>query len=114
MSGRTLGLVMLAQVGLVAGQLFLKHGMNKVDLVPRPVRAVAGNIAAGVGMLTLWFLVWMGLLQRHDLSFVYPFEGISPALLALAACAVLREKLSARGWAGVALIAAGAVMVGRS
>jgi drug/metabolite transporter (DMT)-like permease len=109
---RLLLLVLLAQVALVAGQIFLKHGMNFTKGATAPARQIAGNVLAGVVMLTIWFLLWMGLLQRLDLSHVYPFEGISPVLLVLASCVILKETLDWRSWMGVSLIALGTFLVG--
>jgi uncharacterized membrane protein len=107
-------LVLLAQVALVAGQVCLKHGMSMTKEGATPVARVAGNILAGVAMLTLWFFVWMGLLQKLDLSYVYPFEGISPLLLVLAACVILKETLGWKSWVGVGLITLGTILVGLS
>lgn len=114
MNALSLALILLAQFGLVAGQIFLKHGMNQTRRPQRRIRSIAWNIAAGIAMLTLWFLLWMGLLQKLDLSFIYPFEGISPVLLVLAAWMVLQEKLSLRTWLGVIIIAVGTALVGVS
>jgi uncharacterized membrane protein len=111
---RLLLLVLLAQVALVAGQIFLKHGMNFTERATTPADWVVGNLLAGIAMLTLWFFLWMGLLQRLDLSYVFPFEGISPVLLVLAACLILKETLGWRSWMGVGLIALGTVQVGMS
>jgi uncharacterized membrane protein len=107
-------ILLLTQVALVAGQIFLKHGMNRMDHVPRPTRSIVINIAAGIALLTVWFLLWMGLLQKFDLSFVYPFEGVSVVLLVLTACITLRERLSLRSWLGVAMITLGVILVGIS
>ena len=77
--------MVLAQVALVAGQVLLKRGMGKVGLSPRPIKKIVANVAVGITFLTLWFLLWMRLLPKVDLSYIYPFEGISPILLAFAA-----------------------------
>ena len=114
MTATLLALLLFAQVALVAGHVFLKHGMNATNLPERPTRKIAVNLAAGIGMLTLWFFIWLGLLQKLDLSYVYPFEGISPVLLVIAAWAILKEKMSLRTWIGVLLIAAGTALVGLS
>jgi uncharacterized membrane protein len=107
-------LIILAQIALVAGQIFLKHGMNftkKEDLL---YGRITLNILAGVAALTLWFLLWTGLMQKLDLSYLYPFEGISPVLLVVAACMILKERLDLKSWAGVCLIALGTLIVGIS
>ncbi len=107
-------IVLLAQVALVTGQIFLKHGMSQTTAPARRPWRIADHIAAGIAMLTAWFLLWMGLLQKLDISFVYPFEGISPVLLVLAAGLVLRERMGWKMWTGVALIAVGTALVGLS
>jgi uncharacterized membrane protein len=53
----------------------------------------------------------MGLLQRLDISYVFPFQGIGPVLMVFAAMVFLRERVDWRTWLGVALIAAGTVLV---
>ncbi|HZE97570.1 MAG TPA: EamA family transporter [Planctomycetota bacterium] len=106
-----LALILLSQVALVAGQVFLKKGMNELDRKPRRRGRVFAGVGAGIGLLTVWFLVWMGLLQKMDISYVYPFQGIGPVLMVFAAMVFLREKVDWRTWVGVALIAVGTVLV---
>ena len=107
-------LIILAQIALVAGQIFLKHGMNYTMRERLPFVRIILNILAGITALTLWFLLWMGLMQKLDLSYLYPFEGISPVLLVVAACVILKERLDLKSWAGVCLIALGTFIVGAS
>jgi len=114
MTAMSLALILTAQVALVAGQVFLKHAMAATTRPTAPRGGMARNLVAGVGMLTAWFLLWMGLLQKLDLSFVYPFEGISPLLLVIAAWIILKEKLTLRTWLGVILIGVGTALVGMS
>jgi uncharacterized membrane protein len=109
-----LTLIAVAQVTLVAGQIFLKHGMSMTREVATPLGRVTGSILAGVAMLAVWFFVWMGLLQKLDLSYVYPFEGISPILLVLAACVILKETLGWKSWVGISFITLGTILVGLS
>ena len=114
MTIRQLFLVLLSQISLVIGQLLLKHGMNFTTKGATPLGRVIGYIVAGVSMLTLWFFLWMGLLQQLDLSLVYPFEGMSPVLLVVAAAITLKEPQSVGSWIGIGLIAFGTVLVGAS
>ena len=107
-------LVLASQVFVVIGQVLLKRGLNLTHQRPVPIGPVASRLGSGVAMLTLWFLIWMGLLRTLDLSQLYPFEGLSPVLLVLAARFFLQETLTWNTWAGVALIAAGTVLVGIS
>ena len=106
-----LGLVLVSQVAMVAGQILLKHGMNAVGQNPRQLGKVLRGLGAGIAMLTIWFLLWMGLLQKMDLSLLFPFQGVSPALLVLAAVVFLKERADWRTWTGFGLITAGTVLV---
>lgn len=111
MTPLSLGLLLFSQVALVAGQVFLKKGMNELDLRPRRRSRVFAGLGAGLLLLTVWFLVWMGLLQKLDISYVFPFQGIGPVLIVFAGRVFLRERIDWRTWLGVALIAAGTVLV---
>ncbi len=106
-----LALVLLSQVSFVVGQILLKHGMNNFGRNPRQPARVAAGLGGGIAMLTVWFLVWMGLLQKMDISYVYPFQGICPVLMVLASMLFLRERVDGRTWLGVCLITVGTVLV---
>jgi drug/metabolite transporter (DMT)-like permease len=101
----------LCQLCLVIGQLLLKHAMNATRLVPVPWAAVGWNLAGGISSLGLWFFTWLGLLRDWELSRLFPFEGLSPPLLALGAWIFLGERISPRAWAGVVLIGCGVALV---
>jgi len=98
-------LVMIAQTAQVAGQLLLKKGMMRTHGRGR-------SVVAGTAMLTFWFLAWLKLLQGLDISYLYPFDGISLVLVVLAAQVFLQERLNAQSWIGVTLITSGIILVG--
>jgi uncharacterized membrane protein len=100
-----LGLVILAQGAQVAGQILLKQGMTRTS-------GRMARVAAGTAMLTFWFLAWLKLLQGLDLSYLYPFEGLSLVLLIFASRAFLGERMRGSTWIGVALITSGMILVG--
>ena len=104
----------LCQLLLVTGQVFLKRALNKRAQVPVVSGQVVRNFIAGIGCLTAWFLLWVGLLQQWELSRLFPFEGLNPALLVIAAAIFLREKLPLQAWLGVALICVGIAFVSGS
>lgn len=114
MSALGITFAVVCQLFLVVGQLLLKRGMNAVDVSPRRVGKVAGNLALGVGCLTLWFFLWLGLLAKWDLSKLFPFEGMDPALLVIGAWLFLKEKLTPATWAGIGLISLGIALVSGS
>jgi len=107
----TVGLILLSQLAQVAGQVLLKHGMSQVGKTPRRAGPLLWGLGGGIALLTAWFGLWMGLMQKLDLSLLYPFTGLSPVLMVLAAGVFLRERADWRTWLGVALITAGTVLV---
>lgn len=110
----TIGLILLSQICLVTGQILIKHAMNLSHLAPKPWPGIVGLFAAGLGIMTFCFFLWLAFLQKLDLSHVFPFEGLSPVVLLLGASIFLGEKVDARSWLGVGLIAAGVVLVSLS
>jgi drug/metabolite transporter (DMT)-like permease len=104
-------LVLISQFAQVGGQVLLKRGMSELGKTPRRRAPVLWGLGGGIAMLTAWFGLWMGLMQKLDLSLLYPFTGLSPVLMVLAAGVFLRERADWRTWLGVALIAAGTVLV---
>ncbi len=111
MSALTWTLVLVSQLALVAGQIYLKRAMSR-----REHRAPgwAGQMALGIASMTVWFLLWLGAMARVDLSQLMPMEGISPLLIVIGAMIFLRERLDWRGWSGVALTCVGVVLVSLS
>jgi len=54
------------------------------------------------------------LLQRFDLSYLYPFQGLTVIFITVMAGVVLKEKLNLRLTIGALLVAAGIVLVSLS
>jgi drug/metabolite transporter (DMT)-like permease len=118
--------MILISVGLAAvAQLTLKHGMNLVTDSLRPhrfgidapsLRALASTWAVWAGLLLfgLSALVWLVVLSRASLSFAYPFASLTYVLILLFDRFWLNESVPGLRWAGVALIAAGIVLVSRT
>jgi len=104
-------LVLISQFAQVGGQVLLKRGMSQVGKTPRRRGPILWGLGGGIALLTAWFGLWMGLMQKLDLSLLYPFTGLSPVLMVLAAGVFLHERADWRTWLGVALIAAGTVLV---
>jgi drug/metabolite transporter (DMT)-like permease len=103
-------LIFVALILFVLAQLFLKHAMES-DL--RSARFTK-NFAIGLSTMTASFFITLGLLQHFELSYLYPFQGLSVVIISLLAAAILREKLTSRLFFGAALISAGVVLVSLS
>jgi uncharacterized membrane protein len=92
------------EIALVCGQLLLKRAMSASP--PRPI-----VLAGGVVCLSAWFFLWLALLAKWDLSRLFPFEGLNPALVVLGATIFLKERMPPMTWIGIALISAGVAVV---
>ncbi|HEX4631730.1 MAG TPA: EamA family transporter [Chthoniobacterales bacterium] len=105
-------IVLAALVSAVAGQILLKKAMgaSHTDKGFR-TSAVVVPFAIGIALMTMQFFLILGLLQRYDLSFIYPFQGLGVIIITFAAAITLREKLTFQLVLGSVLITAGVVLV---
>lgn len=105
-------IVLVALIAHTAGQIFLKHAMaaTHTDAGFRS-RAVIIPFAIGIALMTTQFFLNLGLLQRYDLSFIYPFQGLGVVIITCTAGITLREKLSFQLIAGSILIGIGIGLV---
>jgi len=107
-------LIPIALVAFVTGQLLLKHGMELSAGKGFRDRQVMSFLVCGVFSMSVNFFLTLGLLAHLDLSFVYPFQGLSVIIISGAAAIVLREKINLQLTIGALLISAGIVLVSMS
>ena len=107
-------LIPIALIAFVSGQLFLKRAMESSRFKGFRDAKVITFLGCGIFSMTTHFFVTLGLLGHLDLSYVYPFQGLSVIIISLAAAIVLREKLNLRLTLGALLISAGVVLVSMS
>lgn len=118
-------LLALCSVSLATGgQLLLKAGMSRVGFIGSD--RLANPVGLLFQMLKTWqvpvglvvFFVsagfWLLVLSRVPLSFAYPFVGLTYILITLFGKFVLHESVPGLRWAGLALIIAGILIVGRT
>ena len=98
----------------VAGQILLKHAM---DIMARETYSrVHATIvfASAIATFAANFFINIGLLQRFDLSYFFPFQGMSVILIAVVGAWILKEKLTAQLLLGSLVITAGVILVSLS
>lgn len=110
MSAWQISICVVCQLFLVVGQLFLKHGMGTEGPTRSTARRVR-DLIVGIVLLSIWFFLWLGVLQQIKLSQAFPFEGLNPALLVLGAWIFLKERIPAYAWIGIVLISVGVALV---
>ena len=114
MTGFSLFLILTSLAAFVGGQLLLKHGMEATVAGGFRHRTFVIFVLAGTIAMAVSFFLTLGLLQRFDLSYLDPFQGLSVVFVCLAAVVFLREKLNLRLTIGSLLITFGLVLVSLS
>ena len=107
-------LITFSIASLVAGELLLKHAMQSTVQNGYKHRTFIIFFGAGSAAMASYFFLTLGLLQKLDLSYLFPFQGLSVLFIGAAAAVFLREKLDARLILGSFLITAGVVLVSMS
>ena len=106
--------IVVSLMTFVAAQLILKRAMEFSATRGMRNSYFMSRVAIGVFLMTVSFFLTLGLLQRFDLSYLYPFQGLSVIFITMLAAVVLKEKLRARLAIGALLITAGIVLVSMS
>jgi uncharacterized membrane protein len=95
------------------GNYFLSRGMRVLGDVD--LRVLTNPwVLAGVVLLIGWLLADLSLLSWADLTYVLPISAASYVLSAILGAVSLHEHVSRARWGGIALIAAGVVIVART
>lgn len=98
-------LVVVAALGAL---LLATDGFERLDALPP--RAVLFLVLSGLATGASW-LCYFRALQIGPASHVAPIDKLSVVLVAVFAVLFLGESLSVAGWAGIGLIAAGAILL---
>lgn len=116
MNGLVLFLILVSLLTFVAGQILLKHGIDGGEPAgegpkPMPARRRGWLVGGGIASMTVSFFVQLGLLQKLDLSFLFPFQGLSVIIVTLGASIFLKERLTWPLVTGALLITGGIILV---
>ena len=98
----------------VMGQLLFKRAMESSRKIGFRKRRTIATLSIGLVVMTMSFLLNLGLLQHFDLSYLYPFQGSSIIIITLLAALILKERLTPRLIIGTLLITAGVALVSMS
>jgi uncharacterized membrane protein len=106
--------IVVSLISFVAAQLILKRAMQATTTTGFRNTRFVWRVTGGIILMTISFFLTLGLLQRFDLSYLYPFQGLSVIFITLMAAVALKEKLNLRLTIGALLISAGIVLVSLS
>jgi multidrug transporter EmrE-like cation transporter len=114
-------LILLSVTASVAGQTVIKLGTGqpgqaRADGLLSLVITILQSplILLGLVFYAVGALAWIAVLQRMDLGYAYPFLALNFVLITLASGLFLGEPVPLLRWAGIALIAAGILVVART
>jgi drug/metabolite transporter (DMT)-like permease len=121
---KTLVLVVIAGVLGGAGHVLLSKGMRSVpDLTEAPTGLLGGLLARALGnpwtllgvlLQASFFVLYLTLLSRADVSKILPMTAVDYIVVAILAQVVLGELVTPGRWAGIGLIVAGVYLVSRT
>lgn len=111
MSAVILALIFISLAAFVIGQLLLKRAMDVTNRAGFRRGTFAFFIVGGTATMAISYFLNLGLLQRLDLSYLYPFQGLTVIFISVAAAFLLRERLTTPLLIGSILITAGVVLV---
>jgi drug/metabolite transporter (DMT)-like permease len=121
---KTVTLVLIATMIGGTGHALLAKGMKSVgDLTEAPSHRVGGMVARavsspwlllGVALQATFFLMYLTLLSRADVSLVLPMTAIDYIVVALLAQWLLGEAVTPARWAGIGLIVSGVFLVSQT
>jgi drug/metabolite transporter (DMT)-like permease len=106
--------IVVSLLTFVVAQLVLKRAMEFSAKNGLRTSQFLSLIVVGIALMTISFFLTLGLLQRFDLSYLYPFQGLTVIFITAMAALVLKEKLNPRLIIGAGLISAGIVLVSMS
>ena len=117
----TIGLILVSVTLAAIAQVTLKMGMNHVTDANGGQLALSGEslkqilttllIWVGLGIFAISAVLWLFALSRASLSFAYPFAALGYVIIVAASILFLDEHVPLLGWAGVACIVVGILLV---
>lgn len=106
------------------GQIILKYAMNQIgrisaispliifDLVSKA--ALNPMIWLGFGLYGVASFLWLIVLSRENLSFVYPFASLTFIIVILGSAILLKEPISLWHWVGSIVVIIGLFIITRT
>jgi uncharacterized membrane protein len=103
-------LVMIVESCSVGGQILFKNATRP----DRNRTLFTAFLTAGIALKAVEHFMWLGLLNKYELSKLYPFDALNRIMLVAAAWFFLKERISLQTWLGVGLITVGVWIVSAS
>jgi drug/metabolite transporter (DMT)-like permease len=100
---------------LVSGQVFWKYGMvgQEFNTAEKIIKVLFSPlILVGIFVYVVATVLWLYILSKADISYVYPLTSIVHIIMFFCAIFIFKEHIQLTRWVGVFLITVGVCFVG--
>lgn len=112
-------LILTVYLGLLlVGQVLWKKGLQALPYafqgtVAEAVFSLGGSIyiLTGIVLYGIATILWLYLLSKYDLSYIYPFTSLTFILAVVVSIVFLGETVTINRWIGAAVIGAGVYII---
>ncbi len=121
--GSSILLILFSISIAVAGQILLKIGINRIGIVDfSGLEALkqlffgvikSPLVISGLFLYVISAAIWLVVLSAVDLSFAYPFIGLTYVMVLILSRFILKEDVNPIRWAGALIITIGVVVISR-
>ncbi len=108
-------LTILNSLLLATGQILWKTGMYNKDI--RSLKQILFTlfdpyIFGGLCIYGITTLLWLFIISKADLSYVYPIQSIVLVIMVVSSALVFKETVTINRWVGAIIIGIGVVVAG--
>jgi drug/metabolite transporter (DMT)-like permease len=121
--GSSILLILFSISIAVAGQILLKIGVNRIGIVDfSDLEALkqlffgvikSPLVISGLFLYVISAAIWLVVLSAVDLSFAYPFIGLTYVMVLILSRFILKEDVNLIRWAGAIIITIGVIVISR-
>jgi uncharacterized membrane protein len=116
-------LILLSVSIAVCGQLMLKVGINRIGIVNFGTLSTLKQfflgvikspmVMSGLFLYVVSAAIWLIVISAVDLSFAYPFIGITYVMVLVLSKFILKEDVNLIRWIGALIITIGVIVISR-
>lgn len=121
--GSSILLILFSISIAVAGQILLKIGINRIgivnfsnlDALKQLFFGVIKSplVISGLFLYVISAAIWLVVLSAVDLSFAYPFIGLTYVMVLILSRFILKEDVNLIRWVGALIITIGVIVISR-
>ncbi|MFC1626924.1 EamA family transporter [Patescibacteria group bacterium] len=107
-------LIFIPIILAAVGQLILKIGMDKLGSFNLIKTFTHPTVLVGLFFYGASLILWLMVLSKEKLSFVYPLVAFSYVVTVFMAKFILKETVPPLRWLGLAIIVSGILVIAKS